>query len=190
MRVYYDASSAFTSAKKTCLVATGWHNTVIKIDCSSPWGWTFLGALVLCTSIYILLGVFGPWHRGKVAGLKPSEALRLHPHYRSWQQAAGLIADGIVFTQRALTGQRSREVSSKQVNAFQARGARTSIPRVQDSGTQAQAKIKKQHKQRSKKKKSGCADDLSLPLASAPAESARSAGTAAGGGGRWVHVAS
>jgi hypothetical protein len=37
----------------------GWHNTVIKVDCSATWGWPFIGVLLVCTAVYILSGVYG-----------------------------------------------------------------------------------------------------------------------------------
>ena len=46
-----------------CLLRhAGWHNTVIKIDCSAAWGWSFVGALLLCSVAYVLLGVYGTQH--------------------------------------------------------------------------------------------------------------------------------
>jgi hypothetical protein len=42
-----------------CCPPAGWHNTVIKIDCSTAWGWKFIAFLLLSSAAYLLLGIYG-----------------------------------------------------------------------------------------------------------------------------------
>ena len=143
--------------------------------CAEGWGWAFLLAVFVGAGLYLGIGVaYGK--RRRVAALGP---LGAHPHAQLWLAVAGLAADGVAFAGR---GGRGRGA---------ARGGTPGGPGAAGGG-KAKKRAKKERKA-DKAKRSGGPEGHGQPLlaeAAAPPEGGRgaAAGTAAGDGGRWVHV--
>ena len=64
----------------------------------SSWGTTFLLVLALALGCYIGGGVAMGW------GSSGAGRLQAHLHYRHWETAAGLVADGVLFAKRGASG--------------------------------------------------------------------------------------
>ena len=57
-------------------------------------GAPFVGVLAFLSAAYVASGVFVGKRDGRGAG---GGFLEAHPHYQQWQQAAGLVSDGISY---------------------------------------------------------------------------------------------
>ena len=86
---------------KTC--GGGWHNTVIKIDCSTAWGWSFVLGFALLAGLYTGGGV--AINRGRVGTAGVGQHwTQLLPNRRVWVELRSLVQDGVSFTRARLQG--------------------------------------------------------------------------------------
>jgi hypothetical protein len=158
--------------------------------------------LVLCLSSAGYVGI-GIGVRVKRDGAPA--ALTSHPHYRQWQELAGLVTDGVRMTQAKLTG---KPMARPSRGGGGAGGAGYAAISTSSSSPPSSKRSKpKDDNKKSKKKKTHSSDAAettadSRPMddgattaqASNPGPSATPAGnpavkgTASAGGGRWVHV--
>lgn len=157
---------------------------------SSGWGSTLLLILLLLCGGYMGGGV--------VLGMRTSgkKGLAAHPHYHKWINLQGLVVDGL----RSTSGRSSGPANQRSVRDPEASGSYHSTaeteplqPRRHDRKKGSASKEKRQKaagggKERQGQKGSGAAAAKSPP-GPVPA-SARGRGSAAGDGGRWVHVPS
>lgn len=170
--------SAGPSDAECTLCATGWGGTT----CDEWRGAATSSAAVVLVFVaaFAYLAIGGAWNMQK-NGLRGKAAL---PHRRQWADLAALVQDGIAFTRG---------------KALPVAASRVSPSAVSRS---SQKKSKKEKKQKVSRMPSGSYPDAekaeqllpdtisqALPAAkSPPAAVATAEGTAAGGGGRWVHV--
>ena len=83
-------------SKGQCLSQVPCDSTAVP-PCSLPasWGWTFVIALAVCSTLYVAGGV---GYAVKVQGESPSSGhLALHPHHSTWVALGGLLSDGAAF---------------------------------------------------------------------------------------------
>ena len=169
------------------------RNSVMRVSCGSAWGFSFLNIFGVFSLLYVAAGVgFAAKTQGK------SLALVSHPHYVQWQEVRGLVMDGIEYARvgRASGGSRA---SSRQVPVSSRYGAvdkqeETRETRKKqgksssDRPTEGQSDSKSKER-RHKAAKPGKQIDAGVETNLAPdPTAAQRQQTAAGGGGRWVHV--
>ena len=82
-------------AGETC--GGGWHNTVMRIECGSNWGWSVIITLMVCSALYLGGGVAYA-HKTQGVPIGP-EAL---PHREFWSAVLGLVRDGATFSHAKL----------------------------------------------------------------------------------------
>ena len=182
----------------------GWHNTTMRVSCGLQWGAQLLLALALGGAAYVGGGVFGPFARGSREGLGGKELLTVHPHYLRWVELGGLVQDGITYAKARRSGRpmppRSRAEprdegrggrggSSKRSKGR--KGSDEGGERGERGGSDAEGQREDRGSKKEKKaKRRGKEAELAAPLvaAAAPAPAPAAGGTAAGDGGRWVHV--
>eukprot|EP01043_Picozoa_sp_COSAG02_P007800 COSAG02_NODE_240_length_27672_cov_67.291445_7_plen_311_part_00 len=162
-------------------------------------GWGFMLVLCLSSAGYIGIGI---GIRVKRNGAPA--ALASHPHYRQWQELAGLVTDGVQMTQAKLTG---KPIARQTRGGGGAGGVGyTAISTSSSSPPSSEKRKPKDNKKKSKKKThssdaaettadSRVMDDGGTAAqasnsgpAATPAGSPAVKGTASAGGGRWVHV--
>lgn len=181
--------SARGKAGETC--GGPWLNSVLRISCPVPWGWPFLAIFVLGSCAYVGGGIVGPVRENK--GLSPRQMLRVHPHYGRWCELAALCMDGAHYARApgrgrnlaataegsSAEGRERRGTSSSAVSTASKKSGKSS--RSSKSGRK-KGQSKSKHKNPGEEQPSA----IQQELLGAPA--AGLSGTAAGGGGRWVHV--
>jgi len=118
-------------------------------------------------------------------------ALEAHPHYHNWRLLGGLVSDGLHFARSRGAGGRSGR-SPRRESLL---GAEATPPAPPAEGRSPPRAGKKKKKKNGDKgvAKADRERDVGQSAAPAPdgapgAEPAAAVGTAAGGGGRWVHV--
>ena len=139
----------------------------------SRWGTTFIIAVLLGMGIYIGGGT--AWG-GRTRGA--GQGLGAHPHYKNWLSLRALCEDGLQFAK----ARRRQPKGYKQVAEAADEGARKE-KRRSSKGAKKEKKEKK--REREAKAQEAPGGEAAAPGAAAPAPAA---GTAAGDGGRWVHV--
>eukprot|EP01052_Picozoa_sp_SAG31_P013272 SAG31_NODE_795_length_12036_cov_28.879953_8_plen_307_part_00 len=167
----------------------------VAIYCvQSHWGFSFLAVVALLSVGYLGGGI--AVGRRRAAGVTAGPAgldsmLRLHPHWRSWVELCGLVGDGVAFVQRnavqapkkrreRLLGN-DREHESKFSESAKEKKKKTTMTTTSKSTKQSKSKGTEQDegkKENDGGEKNGA--ELQAPL--------RNSGTAAAGGGRWVHI--
>ena len=172
------------------LCGSGGRNLIIRVNCGSDWGLSFLLLCGVCGGLYVGGGVA---YRAKTQG-QPA-ALASHPHWARWQELRSLVTDGADYARaraRGGGGGGRRRAAGGAKGGYGAVDAADVAPSV---GKEKKGKGKK----RSKEKRSGGEGggssrtpltDAPAPAPVAPAAPSPAAGTAAGDGGRWVHVPS
>ena len=178
-----------------------WANTTMRVQCGLQWGTQFLLLLAVAGGAYLAGGVFGPWSTGSRQGLAAKDMLRVHPHYLRWVEVGALVQDGVTYAKARRSGrpmpQRSRAEQQEERGGRGDGGKRTDKRRKERreggekgerGASDGQGKRESRGSKKEKKAK-GREPELAEPLVSAaPAAPAPASGTAAGGGGRWVHV--
>jgi hypothetical protein len=166
----------------------------------SDLGWMIVGLLLGGSSLYVVLGtLFNMQSKGKPAGLQALPQLEL------WQSVGGLVQDGVGFSMSRLQGKRGgggggggrsgySKVRSEAYGGSEKKEKKEKKDKSEKKGKKEKKESKKadsssraEPQQRSTAVSAGVAP--SAPAASAAAAEA-AAGTAAGDGGRWVHVPS
>ena len=157
-------------------------DATICVRFGTPWGTTFLMALVVFLVGYVGVGV---GYSMRTSGAPAS--LRSHPHWARWQELRSLCTDGMAFAQ------------SGGSTPPAGRGVRqplgTEEGRARDA-TKGKAKTKKDRSASDTKGVRGKKDERrgnfsesgATVEAATPAVHGAAAGTVAGGGGRWMHV--
>eukprot|EP01051_Picozoa_sp_SAG22_P009978 SAG22_NODE_869_length_6749_cov_3.048120_9_plen_328_part_00 len=171
----------------------------------STWGWGFLTAILLFVGAYVGGGLaMGVRKTGHAHGL------RAHPHYARWLQTYGMVIDGVRLTRSVIHGGDGGATSAaSQGNTSQVDGKMASSSKSERKKRKA-GKSKGDHSAKTKgtankdiarfnkhtTDEPGVASPTprgnlgeSLVASTAPATN-QSVSTAAGGGGRWVHVPS
>ncbi len=180
-------------AGETC--GGGWHNTTMRVSCGLQWGAQLLLALALGGAAYVGGGVFGPFARGSREGPGVKGMLTVHPHYLRWVELGGLVQDGITYAKAGRSG-RAMPPRSRAEPRDEGRGRRGGSSKRskgrKDSGEGGGSDGEGQRESRGSKKEKkakrrGKEAELAAPLVASPAPAA-AGGTAAGDGGRWVHV--
>jgi hypothetical protein len=160
-------------------------------------GGSFVLVLSLLGGAYAGVGVAVGKRRGRSVDEGGSGLLRVHPHYPRWQALAGLVSDGVAFARGRSSG-KARQAGYKAVSTSasspkeQKRGSRTDGSK-EKSGARKESKRGGNHSKSSKTTGSGGqrsekAGSLSNEEEAPATAQQESVGTAAGGGGRWVHV--
>jgi hypothetical protein len=145
---------------------------------SSDWGATFLVVVIVASVLY--MGVFGTlqWKSGRGAV----------PHRRFWRGLLAMAQDGIQFTTARLRGQSGRLAGSSGPSGSRKESSK------RDSGHESGSKRgKRKEKRRSgdgRERASSAATTIATEPLLAPAPQPAASGTAAGDGGRWVHIPS
>lgn len=149
--------------------------------------------------IFLVLVVGGYVGGGSVVGSRAKGSgvgVRNHPHWQRWQELRGLCADGVTFARSG--GSRRQALGRSQSLLAEGRkggGGRTDEvkERREKAPKSKSTKSTGSEKKRSGKSESGKSESprsqssAAGELSPAVVEEAAS-GTAAGGGGRWVHV--
>ena len=170
----------------------------MKIYCTpdSAWGTAFLLTMALGVGGYVGGGVV---LGGRAKG-QPS-SLRVHPHYSKWLEGVALVGDGLSFTRARLQGRGASKMGGRGGRGGGGRERLHAAAGEDESrGTTRKEKSKKkeQHDAPSKqpKAKKGRGDaayaGVAVAAVASPITAATpvaAAGTLAGDGGRWVHVA-
>lgn len=155
-------------------------------------GWLFSAAVVSAAVVYLAIGTA---LRHRRTGARGFQAL---PHREQWLQVYGLVMDGVQFTRSVPSGRRT----SGGKNGYTPVGKERGVASCDDDrgGAKGRPPRDQTHKGKSKRSTAPKVDgnndskDGSLPSPSATARTATSGApaaltnTAAGGGGRWVHV--
>jgi hypothetical protein len=205
-----DATQLFDNAEKTCkpgistpewvpgangkatCTCTAWQPCFCRRrSLASRWGAAFLVLAAAASVLYAGGGFALGRSQGRRAAAGPAGALAVHPHFAQWCTLAGLARDGVAYARACAAGGR-------------AAAAGAARPAVADSPKKAARGKAKKAAREPKPRDAGsakapaggggpAAGGLEEPLASVAAEGApaggpAASGTAAGGGGRWVHV--
>lgn len=195
-------------AGETC--GAGWRNTTMRVSCGFQWGAYFLIVFTVSSALYVVAGVLGPWRRGSTQGLTVKQALMIHPHYQRWLALAGLVADGASYVGARYSDKmipQPRRVQHGRCDGSSGRGRGRGKGEGKGQAEREQRRTKEPKDKRSNRKsKSRTAlnhvepefkDELIGPAESKPVTKATledvsaapaPSGTAAGGGGRWVHI--
>jgi hypothetical protein len=120
----------------------GWHNTVIKIDCSTAWGWPFVLSFALCAGLYVGGGV--AMNRGRSGGA--DHWTQLVPNHPFWVTLHSLVRDGVSFSHQRVQGRRGSSARTVRLIEPSAEGG--------GSGRGSSSKSKSGSKKSSKKGKS------------------------------------
>ncbi len=169
------------------------------------WGLPFLLFFGLAAGFYIGGGIAMGMRRSSAKGGGLATMLTMHMHYRYWIEVVALCSDGVLFASRR-SGIGGLDGAGKRYTPV----ARSAVPpshqptpgraATESSNREKKSSRERKGEKRGKKQKgdtrdrniSGEASPLvSAPVptpAPAPAPVAGLSGTAAGGGGRWVHV--
>lgn len=171
------------------------------------WGVPFLLLFGLAAGFYIGGGIaLGVRRYGASKGGGLGSTLSMHLHYRHWVEVVALCSDGVLFASRRSgvgglgdSGKRgytpvARSAVPPSLQPVPARAA--TGPSHREKKSKRERKGEQQgKKQKSDKRDGGSSEAPSLVAsppaptpAPAPAPAAGLPGTAAGGGGRWVHV--
>ena len=153
-------------------------------------GWTLVGLLLVGGAAYVGGGVAYGQRVGLGAGLQA------HPHYTRMVELRALVDDGLAFARGGKTSHKSR--SRARGSGGGGYGAVDGVEEVDERSPKREKKERKERKGKKEKKErrgeaerprasDATATDKPAP-APAPAPAPVSAGTAAGDGGRWVHV--
>ena len=184
---------SYRASKNKWCIASG------KISVAPPQhGWTLAAALLVCGAVYVGLGVA---HGSRTGGKKPG--LALHPHHDRWMELLALCADGAAFARGGARKPRAgyapvgggggsrRNSAAKAGEDRQGRGDgdRSRKKEKKEKGDKKERRDKgtKGKRERRRGETEGDAVSAPPPPPAAPAP-APAAGTAAGDGGRWVHV--
>ena len=168
------------------------------------WGLPFLLLFGLAAGFYIGGGIAMGVRRAAPAykGSGLASTLAVHLHYRHWVEVAALCADGALFASRKAgvgglggTGKRYTPVTAGAAPPPHRTAATEPSSRKSKSSRDGKRE-KGEKKQKSGKRDKDSSGEASPPVASAAAAPAPAPapaggglpGTAAGGGGRWVHV--
>eukprot|EP01048_Picozoa_sp_COSAG05_P017078 COSAG05_NODE_2282_length_3288_cov_5.913452_1_plen_239_part_00 len=178
-------------------------------SCGSNWGTPFVAAVLCFSLVYVGGGIlYGKLSSGKSDGqAEGGRVLRAHPHHREWGSFVAFVADGIAFSRGKLGGQRqgyakvSSVGGSKQATVGKREASGCGGRRGNTSNTKKKKhdKIQKNEKNKRKQSKQESKHDHGGSNSNDDAPGAGSAsvadpevkavvGTAAGGGGRWVHI--
>ena len=126
-------------------------------------------------------------YNSQVGGKRGLAAL---PHRPFWLELRALCLDGWYFTQRKL-GIGDRRVGGASAPLLRAGDGDGRSRDHQDGKEKKQSKEKKEKREKKDKKrkeKGGGKSPPAAPAPAAPAPAPAASGTAAGDGGRWVHV--
>ena len=182
---------SYRASKNKWCIASG------KVSVAPPQhGWTLAAALLVCGAVYVGLGVA---HGSRTGGKKPG--LALHPHHDRWMELLALCADGAAFARGGTRKPRAgyapvgggsrRNSAAKAGEDRQGRGDgdRSRKKEKKEKGDKKERRDKgtKGKRERRRGETEGDAVSAPPPPPAAPAP-APAAGTAAGDGGRWVHV--
>lgn len=131
----------------------------------------------------------------------PVYRLMVHPHYSRWLELGALVSDGVAFSRAHAQAWQAGRPMPRSPNEQRGSGSRsnrgsTCKPGEDNSGSEPKGNSKREKdakKEKTKDKKSGKdsgggVGELSAPLVAEPESDAADVGTAAGDGGRWVHV--
>lgn len=164
----------------------GWRTDACTCErLATSWGGSFLVALGLLSGGYVGGGVYS--NRG-TAG--PRGALAGHPHYSRWLEVRALVGDGLSFSRAVVQGagtggSPARQQRERLLEVGHKEGGRVSSPK---EGGKKEKKKQKKWEGRETEGDAGVAfgdtEHAAVP------EQPPAAGTAAGGGGRWVHLPS
>jgi len=144
-----------------------------------------LQILLLVVGVAYLGG--GIAYNSQVGGKRGLAAL---PHRPFWLELRALCFDGWYFTQRKL-GIGDRRVggaSAPLLRAGDGDGRSRDHRDGKDKKQSKEKKEKKEKKDKKRKEKGGGKSPPAAPAPAAPAPAPAASGTAAGDGGRWVHV--
>ena len=177
--------------------------TVVYHCGPASWGIEFVGLLLFGGAGYLGLGLL---YARRVQGRKPAAApgggnsklgaLSIHPHASQWAEIAVLVQDGVAYSRgnRKIGSERgvvSRGHHSKDSRREKAAGG------SREPAARSTNKAKKSKEKRSRgSEREGLDEPLQPATMAAPAAAATGVGdakagmadSAAGGGGRWVHV--
>jgi hypothetical protein len=153
------------------------------------WGWPAVVLVVGAGSSYLVLGLL---YSSTVQGVAPL-ALRLHshPHFERWVGVKALVVDGWLFSSGMLL-RRRRPPRARLEPLLQPQGGGGAAMATGSATKSKKEKKAKGHKQ--KKGGSSSPQPVSPPNATASSgspstmSSSSSKHTAAGSGGRWVHL--
>ena len=84
--------------------------------CSLPssWGWTFVVALTVCSTLYVSGGVAYS-HKVKGESLAAANMPKLLPHVEQWTAFGGLVSDGVSFSKASWLAYRDASGAVAQV---------------------------------------------------------------------------
>jgi hypothetical protein len=176
-------------------------------------GWAFIVAVTLGTAAYVGGGI-AVGKRSAAAAPSPGGSLgtlRLHPHFPRWLEIHGLVADGLIFARGNVDRVGERRSKTLLQNARRCGKQDYGAVAASDDGHMQEHERKERTKNSKRKKdkpRPGSDEGSSrgnesrgrdsrqknrkeeeaapAPVASTPV---LANGTAAGGGGRWIHVA-
>lgn len=164
----------------------------VEFYAPSVWGWTFVSGSLVVSAVYL----FGGVAYGRKVRRAPVAGLAAHPHYAQFLAVQGLVMDGVTFARGRGRGTASRGAYRAVDDTGPSRADASNR-----SGTTSTEKPPKKTKQKEKKHRkqphdaTGGGSSANDKLISAPAlASARepavavTRASAAGDGGRWVHV--
>lgn len=167
-------------------------------------GWSMTLVLVLGCTLYAAGGVVYGKRQAAGADSRRGRLAAYHPHYRQLAHVVGLCRDGWEFSRGILQPARVRARAAPLDRGVGANTMRVAV-RAVESARKGTSKDPHHGEQRSKsrnnKQKHGSSssrkkkehdmdnrDEISEQLLPAAPTLTPAAGTAAGGGGRWVHV--
>jgi hypothetical protein len=175
----------------------GSRNTLVRIECGSDWGLTFMVVFVVGIGAYVSGGVL---YGAKIQGQGQSCVLRSHPHWGVWLELRSLVIDGVEFSRRGGTGVGHRNQVLADEQHRHLLGGRPSEGRSKNSSRRASGgrgdgggghSRKASNKAAGSMRKSGKGSaPLAKSAASSPLTGPTGGTTPAGGGGRWVQVPS
>ena len=160
---------------------------------TSDWGWSVITILFASTAVYLGVGM------GRNFRVDGSTGLAALPHRAFWLEAKALVADGVLFSRRRLRGKpgRSKAVQSVRQSLVENGSDLHGRAGVDELG---KTRYKKKHTNKKRKQNKSQITDTHQAAANSdpvPATDTRgledtgetkASGTAASGGGRWVHV--
>ena len=170
----------------------------VPLPCAADWGRDFLLFALLSAGLYVSGGVTLAVRRSGA-----DVAVRSHPHHGQWREVAGLVSDGVAFTRAG--GRRGQEQRPRGGRAKGAAPLLETTRATSSSGRKAKKSPSRRDKESSQSTKEtkvqkGAAKqerrEVELPPPAVPAPVDCVGGgagegpstSAAGGGGRWVHV--
>ena len=169
-------------------------STLVKVDCRSRWGWSFVALVLVVAAGYLGTGAAFRHRQG-------AKGTDLLPHRQFWTEARALVADGVGFARGGRGGRGGAGgvggayIAVAEHEERESRGEQRSPKKKQGAGKDQRSKDKKEGRSKdNRRSKEGSTEPVvsggdvrrSEPAPTSATAATPEGNTAAGGGGRWV----